>query len=136
MYTDEQKDRIFQKCRTIEGMNPMMWRLDASGAIIKRTSYGRDDELYGWEIDHVLPVAILEKYDVPEELQNNDINLRALNWNNNVSKEDSYPGYDIVVTSNDDGRSNTFTMGRKTVNEPLQMKLRELFKDYVDFKKL
>ena len=136
MYTEEQKDEIFQKCRTIEGMNSKMWRLDASGAIIRRTSYGRDDELYGWEIDHVIPVAILDKYKVPEGLQNNSTNLRALNWNNNVSKGDSYPGYDIVITSEDAGRSNTFVNDRRTVNSRLQEKLRALYADYVNFEEL
>lgn len=136
MYTEEEKDRIFQKCRAISGMDSRQWRIDSSGAIIRRTSYGRDDELYGWEIDHVVPIAILEKYHVPTELQNNETNLRALNWNNNVSKGDSYPKYNIVITSEDDGRSNTYTESKKTVNSGLQERLRALYADYINFDEL
>ena len=127
---------IFQKCRTIEGLDPKMWRLDSSGAIIKKTSYGRDDELYGWEIDHVIPVSILEKYHVPEELGNDMLNLRAMNWNNNVSKGNSYPKYEIVITSEDDGKSNTYVVGKKTVNKWLQEKLRALYNGYINFEVL
>lgn len=136
MFTEEQKEATFQKCKKIEGLNPNIWRIDASGAIIRKTSYGRDDELYGWEIDHVVPLALLRKYNVPETLWDDDVNLRALNWNNNVSKDDSYPTYSIVVTSNDDGISNTFTIGNRTVNCELQDRLRSLYGNYIDFDNL
>ena len=117
-------------------MDSKLWRLDPAGAIIKKTSYGRDDEMYGWEIDHVIPKAILEQYNVPKELQDNMTNMRAMNWNNNVSKGDSYPEYEIVVSSEDDGRSNTFTIGRKTVNAKLQERLKSLYEKYINFKDL
>ena len=136
MFTEEQKDLVFSRCRVIDGMNPNMWRLDSSGAIIRRISYGRDDELYGWEIDHVIPISILEKYSVPKSLWDNSTNLRAMNWNNNVSKGDSYPHYEIVVTSNDDGRSNTFMIGSKTVNMRLQDKLKSLYGEFINFEEL
>ena len=136
MFTEEQKEAVFQKCRTINGMSPKLWRLDSSGAIIKKTSYGRDDDLYGWEIDHVIPRSILDKYNVPKDLQNDLTNLRAMNWNNNASKGDSYPSYEIVVTSEDDGNSNTFTVGSRTVNHKLQERLQSLFGDYINFDEL
>lgn len=136
MFSEELKEAVFEKCRIIEGMDAKMWRLDSSGAIIKKTSYGRDDELYGWEIDHVIPYSILEKYNVPEELRNDIANLRAMNWNNNVSKGDSYPKYKIVVTSEDEGKSNTFVDGSKTVNHLLQEQLKVLYKEYIDFNAL
>ena len=136
MFTEEQKNAIFGKCRIIEGLDPKIWRLDSSGAIIRRTSYGRDDELYGWEIDHVIPLSIMEEYNVPEDKRNDMSNLRAMNWNNNASKGDSYPSYDIVVTSEDDGKSNTFIIGRKTVNAQLQERLKALYGQYINFEEL
>lgn len=130
MITEKTRQEIFDKCRKVPGLPEDIWRMDAADAIIKRTSYGCDDELYGWEIDHVIPRSLLEEHKVPEDLIDDEQNLRAMNWNNNRSKSDSYPFYKIVVTSSDDGSSNIFIEGNKTVNKSRQQKLRELYKDY------
>jgi hypothetical protein len=130
MITEKTRQDIFDKCRKVPGLSEDTWRLDAADAIIKRTSYGCADELYGWEIDHVVPRSLLEEHKVPEDLIDDEQNLRAMNWNNNRSKSDSYPSYKIVVTSSDDGSSNIFIDGNKTVNKSRQQKLRELYKDY------
>lgn len=130
MITEKTRQEIFDKCRKVPGLSEDVWRMDAADAIIKRTSYGCDDELYGWEIDHVVPRSLLETHKVPEDLIDDEQNLRAINWNNNRSKSDSYPSYKIVVTSLDDGSSNIFIEGNKTVNKSRQQKLRELYKDY------
>lgn len=130
MVTNEQKLRAFSRCRPVPGLSPDIWRMDAAGAIIKKLSYGEDDELYGWEIDHIIPRALLEKHGVPDQLIDHDDNLRAMNWNNNRSKSDDYPSYEIVVTSAEDGSSNIFTDDRRTVNESRQQRLRELYKNY------
>ena len=45
--------------------------------------HGNRDSEYGWEIDHIEPVAL----GGGDELTN----LQPLNWQNNVKKGDQYP---------------------------------------------
>ena len=52
-FTEEELDAMFRKVRHINGCDQDEWYIDASGAIIKRSSHGRTDELYGWEVDHM-----------------------------------------------------------------------------------
>ena len=54
-FTEEELDRMFSKAMLIDGCDQDEWRLDASGAIIRRSSRGRTDRLYGWEVDHIVP---------------------------------------------------------------------------------
>ena len=129
-YTEEVKRRIFNRCIKIRGLDPNMWRLDAANAIICYSSYGRDDEFFGWEIDHIYPLSRLEEKNVPEDLCYDERNLRALNWNNNLSKGDDYPTYKITMTSLDNGESNTRGQWSKTVNVRKQEQLMKLYKDY------
>lgn len=129
-YTEEDKKRIFGRCTKVSGLDPKIWRLDAAGAIICYTSYGREDEFFGWEIDHIYPQSRLEELNVPKELIHDERNLRALNWNNNLSKGDEYPKYEATITSLDNGESNTKGSWSKTINKRKQEQLKELFKDY------
>lgn len=60
------------------GYDPNIWRRDIYGSPIFRTDYGNRDSKYGWEIDHILPVA----NGGGEQL----LNLRPLQWENNASR--------------------------------------------------
>lgn len=128
--TKQELDLIFNKASKIDGCDPNVWRMDASGAIIKRSSYGRDDEWYGWEVDHIVPRSLLERNGVPEDLINDDRNLRPLNWNNNNSKDD-YPDYWIVVEADEFQERNVSVNKEKTISEKKRKELKELYKDYV-----
>ncbi len=61
-------DAVWRAAREIPGFDPDLWRLDANGESICRPDYGCEGFRFGWEIDHVRPVA-LGGDDAPENLQ-------------------------------------------------------------------
>lgn len=130
-FTEEELDAMFRKVRHINGCDQDEWYIDASGAIIKRSSHGRTDELYGWEVDHIVPESLLRAKGVPQEMIDDDINLRPLNWNNNVSKGDDYPIYRIAVEADSFQESNDAVDKFKEVSTDKQSRLREFYKDYI-----
>jgi 5-methylcytosine-specific restriction endonuclease McrA len=74
---------VWCKTNAVQGNDPAVWRKDQCGAFIRFGDYGSTDSKYGWEIDHIKPVA-LGGGDEPS-------NLQALQWENNRHKSDSYP---------------------------------------------
>ena len=55
-------------------------RVDAWGWTIVRQDYGKTGSRYGWEIDHIVPVALGGKDDLS--------NLQPLQWENNRRKDE------------------------------------------------
>lgn len=109
---------IWEKGIIVQGYDKNLYRKDFSGAWISRNAYGDRDSILGWEIDHVYPVS----------LGGNDeeVNLRPINWHNNVSKGDNYPEYVAAVVSDDN--KNIFKDTRCIVGQELQNKLSTLYK--------
>ena len=66
---------------------------------------------------------------MPEDLINAPANLRAMNWQNNVSKGSDYPRYSTVVKAK--GNVNVATKGSRIVNAAKQEELQELYKTYL-----
>jgi hypothetical protein len=62
--------------------------LDPCNAYMKRDLYGKT-ERFGWEIDHIVPVAKGGTDDLA--------NLQPLMWENNRSKGDSFPNWTCKV---------------------------------------
>jgi hypothetical protein len=65
------------------------FRLDDSGAIIKKGEYGNESE-FGWNVDH--------SFQVINGGDDNIDNLQLLHWKNNKAKGDNFPKYTIAVT--------------------------------------
>jgi 5-methylcytosine-specific restriction endonuclease McrA len=48
------KNAVWEKGEEIKGKNPDMYRRDADGHTIYKSSYGKDTKM-GWNIDHIKP---------------------------------------------------------------------------------
>ncbi len=71
---------VWKKGQIVANNDPNVWRKDACGAWMKRSAYGDTASNYGWESDHVKPVA----HGGGDELNN----LQPLQWQNNRAKAD------------------------------------------------
>jgi hypothetical protein len=79
-WTEQQIQAVWNKGQVVEKFNPDKWRKDTCGAWISRGQHGNKDSIFGWEIDHITPVADGGTDDVS--------NLRPLQWENEVGKKD------------------------------------------------
>ena len=57
-FPPERVDAVWRTAREIPGFDPDLWRLDANGDAICRPDYRCAEFRFGWEIDHVRPVAL------------------------------------------------------------------------------
>lgn len=74
-------DAVWRKGSAIEGYDPNLWRRDKCGHAMKYTEHGNRQSEYGWEIDHINPVANNGSDDLS--------NLQPLYWKHNLDKGDS-----------------------------------------------
>ncbi len=87
-FSSQTKLSVWQKARlrTHDGQ----YRFDTCGATIQWSEYGKTSK-YGWEIDHIRPVA--------SRGGDNLGNLQALHWGNNRHKADKTDDRYCVVTT-------------------------------------
>lgn len=116
-------DQVWEKGRAVQGYDQDRIRKDACGAWIVRDRYCDADSIYGWEIDHVKPQAMLQ--GKCQNLIDHIDNLRPMNCANNRSKGDSYPGYMVSLIA--DGEKNVECSERYFVNSALVERLDALF---------
>lgn len=79
-FSSDLPTKVFQKGALIPGYDPARWRADVCGTPMDWFEYGNTNSQYGWEIDHVLPVA----HGGGDELSN----LQPLQWYRNRVKGD------------------------------------------------
>ena len=82
---------VWNKAIPVAGYNPAICRKDMAGAWIVFDAYGDTNSVFGWEIDHKVPLA--------RGGSSNLYNLQPLQWENNRSKGDSYPSCQFMITS-------------------------------------
>jgi hypothetical protein len=81
---------VWNKAKIVAGHDPATTRKDACNAFMKRGDYGKLTT-YGWEVDHVKPVARGGGDDLT--------NLQPLQWENNRHKSDDWPQWSCKVTA-------------------------------------
>ena len=82
--TDEAtKAIVWSKGRVIPNYDSKVWRWDTCTTVMKYSDHGNTEAKYGWEIDHIKPLAM-------GGLDNID-NFQPLQWENNRKKGDTYP---------------------------------------------
>jgi len=81
-FDEETKQLVWNKGKAVSDSNPAFIRLEACGMWMAWSDYGKRSSRFGWEIDHIKPVAA----GGTDELAN----LRPLNWQNNASKADRF----------------------------------------------
>ena len=123
--TEEQIQNAWNRATVVEGYDKDRYRKDACGAWIIRNKYGDTDSLYGWVVDHIVPQSLLRDKGFGEGMIDNDLNLRALQHENNASKSDDFPSYTAVVTS--EGKENVRTWKFLEVNSKKQEALKKLY---------
>ena len=123
--TEEQIQAAWNRATVVEGFDKNRYRKDACGAWIIRNKYGDTDSLYGWEVDHIVPQSLLRDKGFSDSLIDNSLNLRALQHENNASKQDDYPSYTAVVTS--EGTENVRVTKFLEVNIKKQEALKKLY---------
>lgn len=80
-FTNEQLLMIWKKSKYVSEINEQNgYRKDSCGAWINLKNYGDRNSKYGWEVDHIIPLA--------EGGSDNMFNLQPLHWKNNASKND------------------------------------------------
>lgn len=80
-FTGLDKVAVWLNAVPVEGRDGRLWRQDACGAVMRWADYGNTQSPYGWEVDHITPVALGGTDDLS--------NLQALHWQNNHHKADT-----------------------------------------------
>ena len=123
--TEEKKLEVWNKGIVVENYDGSKYRHDACGAWIRYADYGDRESPFGWEIDHIYPAALLAKRGFAQEKIDDIINLRPLNWRNNVSKAHSYPSYLAAVKAVDD--RNKLIETPLDINSSVQSDIKEFY---------
>ena len=81
-FSERQKNHCWEKAPKRSTLNKNEYRFGAAGALIKYDDYGDEDSKFGWNIDHKIPTSAGG--------DDEDSNIRAMHWKNNLAKGDDY----------------------------------------------
>lgn len=109
MFNEEIIQAVWEKGIMVDGYDSANFRKDSVGAWMIRTEYGNINSPYGWQIDHVYPQSKGGSDDL--------INLRPMQWQNNLSKGDDFPVYNSAIKA--DENKNVERVASFTVNDTL-----------------
>lgn len=113
----EMVESIWKRDAEMEGLDSNLFRKDACGAVMARSQYGMRDSNFGWEIDHVYPIAMGGDDNIE--------NLRAMQWENVESKGSDFPVYKSAVSFK--GFENVEDVRNKKVNSTLVKGLMQIY---------
>lgn len=89
-FSQDEVEAVWEKGTVVPGNDSNNLRKDDCGAWIQKSQYGKTEQNgYGWEIDHIVPIA-KGGTDVLS-------NLQPLQWQNNRHKGDNYPNWDCLI---------------------------------------
>ena len=103
-FTAEIVEAVWQKAHALG--NYATLRVDAWGWTIVRDDYGNQRSQYGWEIDHVIPVAQGGTDDLT--------NLQPLHWQNHQRKDE----LQYLATVKFQAQDHPLTKPRKNLPPP------------------
>lgn len=125
MDNDTLKRNVWEKGQVVDGFNPDLYRKDPCGAWIVWDKFGIQDNIYGWEIDHIYPKSRLKERGFKEDTISDIRNLRPMQHQNNASKGDDYPSYTAIITS--EGNKNIEKECNLTVNPATREIIEQLY---------
>ena len=125
MDNDALKRNVWEKGQVVNGFNPDLYRKDPCGAWIVWDKFGIQDNIYGWEIDHIYPKSRLKERGFKEDAITDIRNLRPMQHQNNASKGDDYPSYTAIITS--EGNKNIEKERNLTVNPATREIIEQLY---------
>lgn len=108
------------------------------GGIIPAKLYhdSRQNSNMAWEVDHVFPKEILKGLGVPEDLIDDELNLRPLHHSNNESKGALFPSYEKVVCWDEQQQKNIQRKQSVCIKDEKIKELENLYKNYLNGKSL
>ena len=85
-FDEEMIEAVWEKGAAVKDLST--FRKDTCGALMQRSKYGKTEQ-WGWEIDHIKPVAKGGTDDLD--------NLQPLQWENNRHKSDDWPKWSCKI---------------------------------------
>lgn len=97
MFSSKIRDEVWKHAQTTKDRDSAEWRLDPCGALIRKSSYGKSNDEYGWVVDHIIPRTKFDLKGLTNNAADRVDNLRVMHYRNNVARSGNYPVYKSAV---------------------------------------